>query len=226
MPNLPTESREPTGTISLGERAVAIQGNNQGSINTGVIINIHGDDIEKNRDVARTILAATLLAPPLEPKRKKAIASYYRAIAKTLVEAADALRQGVVPHGKCGEMLHYAHRLPAELGDFVLWCLDALRGFFLECMHHPDFGRDLHGVNNAIRVSFKRKCNLEHARPQPSHWLGDSSHFAIGGNREGHRTVQPRAGRKCIKILACRVDPENRADAGRHRGVSELSCHI
>lgn len=119
MPNLPTESREPAGTISLGERAVAIQGDNLGSINTGVIINIHGDDIEKNRDVARTILAATLLAPPLEPKRKKAIASYFRAIAKTLVEAAEALRQGVVPHGKCGEMLHYAHRLPAELGAWI-----------------------------------------------------------------------------------------------------------
>ena len=68
MPNLPTESREPADPTSLGERAVAIKGDNLGGINTGMIINIHGDDIGKNRDIARAILAATLLAPPLLPR--------------------------------------------------------------------------------------------------------------------------------------------------------------
>lgn len=119
MPNLPSESHGPSGTAVLGDQAVRVGGDNYGTINTGVIVNIHGDDIEKNREIARTVLAATLLAPPLDPKRTKAIARYYRAIAKTLGEAAEALRQGVVPHGKCGEMLGYAQQLPAELGDVI-----------------------------------------------------------------------------------------------------------
>lgn len=119
MPEPPSETHGPSGAAAAGDRAVAVSGDNYGTINTGVIVNIHGDDIEKNRDVARTILAATLLAPPLDPKRRKAIAGYYRAIARTLAEAAAALRQGVVPHGKCGEMLGYAQQLPAELGDVI-----------------------------------------------------------------------------------------------------------
>ena len=40
-------------------------------------------------------------------------------IAKTLGEAAQALRDGPVPHGKCGEMLGYAQQLPAVLGDVI-----------------------------------------------------------------------------------------------------------
>jgi hypothetical protein len=126
MPALPSDTDGLGGAVALGDRAVAlddravaVRGNNSGTINTGVIVNIHGDDIEKNREIARTILAATLLAPPLDAKRKKAIAGYYRAIAKTLTEAAAALRQGVVPHGTCGEMLGYAQQLPAELGDVI-----------------------------------------------------------------------------------------------------------
>ena len=43
----------------------------------------------------------------------------HRSIAKTLGEAAQALREGPVPHGKCGEMLGYAQQLPAELGDLI-----------------------------------------------------------------------------------------------------------
>lgn len=119
MPSIPSEPQAATGAASLGERAVAVGGNNFGTINTGVIVNIGGDDIERNTQIARTVLAATLLAPPLEPKRKKAIAAYYRAIAKTLAEAAEALRQGTVPHGKCGEMLGYAQQLPSEIGDVI-----------------------------------------------------------------------------------------------------------
>ena len=119
MPDVPPETRSQTGPTASGDRAVAVGGDNHGTINTGVIVNIHGDDIEKNREIARAILAATLLAPPLESKRKKAIARYYRAIAKTLTEVAQALRQGAVPHGKCGEMLGYSQQLPAELSDVI-----------------------------------------------------------------------------------------------------------
>lgn len=119
MPSLPSEPQPASRAGSLGERAVAVGGNNFGTINTGVIVQIGGDDIERNTQIARTVFAATLLAPPLEPKRKKAIASYYRAIAKTLVEAAEALRQGAVPHGKCGQMLGYAQQLPREIGDVI-----------------------------------------------------------------------------------------------------------
>lgn len=119
MPDLPPETRMPIDRVDSGERSVAVAGDSYGLINTGVIINIHGDDIERQRDAARVILAATLLAPPLQSERKDAIARYYRGIAKTLSDTAKALRQGSVPHGKCGEMLGYAHQLPAELGDVI-----------------------------------------------------------------------------------------------------------
>jgi hypothetical protein len=98
---------------------VAVGGDNYGPINTGIIINIHGDDIQRQREASRVILAATLLAPPLDPARKKAVAGYYRRIAKTLTETAKGLRAGTIPHSRCGEMLGYAHELPAALGDVI-----------------------------------------------------------------------------------------------------------
>src|SRR5262245_4237100 len=119
MPNLPSGTQGPSDPVAAGDRAVGVSGDNYSTIHTGVIVNIHGDGVEKNLGVARTVLAATLLAPPLDPERKKAIGAYYRAIAKVLTEAAGALRQGVVPHGKCGEMLGYAQQLPAVLGDVI-----------------------------------------------------------------------------------------------------------
>jgi hypothetical protein len=119
MPEQPSPSHPPQGTTTIGNHAVAIGGNNVGTINTGVIVNISGDDIEKNIDVARMILAASLLAPPLDPARKANVADYYLRIATTLSEAADALRRGVVPHGKCGEMRFHAEHLPETIGDVI-----------------------------------------------------------------------------------------------------------
>lgn len=119
MPELPSASQPPHGTVVPGDRAVAVGRANHGPINTGVIVNIHGYDIEKSRQIARSVLAATLLAPSLDLKGKKAIGRYFRGIAKTRSAAAEALRQGEVPHGKCGEMLGYAQQLPAELGDVI-----------------------------------------------------------------------------------------------------------
>lgn len=71
MADLPSETHGPGGTVASGERSAAVGRDNHGTINTGVIIKIRGDDIEKNLGVARTILAATLLAPPVDPERKK-----------------------------------------------------------------------------------------------------------------------------------------------------------
>ena len=112
----PTPSQ---ATPALDKGAVAIGGDNYGNINTGTIINIHGDDIEKNLEVARTVLAASLLAPPLDAQRKADIVDYYRGIALTLSEAAAVLRQGQIPHGKCGEMLGHAQMLVATIGDVI-----------------------------------------------------------------------------------------------------------
>jgi hypothetical protein len=104
---------------ALGNSAVAVGGDNYGTINTGLIVNIHGDDIEKNLQVARTVLAASLLAPPLDPQHKADIVDFYHRIAQTLIDAAAALRQGQIPHGKCGEMLYHAQTLAATIGDVI-----------------------------------------------------------------------------------------------------------
>jgi hypothetical protein len=103
----------------LGPAAVVVQGDNAGSINTGVILNIQGDDAEKNLAVARALLAASLLAPPLDPQRKADIVALFQAIAGTLTDAVAALRQGQVPHGKCGELHGLASHLPAAVGDAI-----------------------------------------------------------------------------------------------------------
>ena len=58
------------GGTSAGNQAVFVTGDNLGSINTGVIIiNIAGDGFEKNREIARTILAAGARAPFHAPLR-------------------------------------------------------------------------------------------------------------------------------------------------------------
>ena len=119
MPDLSPNRCLSSGPVASGDQAVVVGGDNSGTINTGVIVNIHGDDVEKNRDIARSVLAAALLAPPIDAKRKKAISSYFRAIAATLKTTAEVLRQGSVPYGKCGEMLGYAEQLPSLLGDVI-----------------------------------------------------------------------------------------------------------
>jgi hypothetical protein len=95
----------PSSTDASDDRIVTIGKDCYGMISTGTLVNIHGDDTDKNRDIAHTVLAASLLAASLNPKPKNAIARYYRAIAKTLTEAAEALRQIMVAHGNCNEIL-------------------------------------------------------------------------------------------------------------------------
>ena len=119
MPDPTPDSPPALVTHVLDHHAVAVGGDNLGTINTGTIINIRGDDIEKNVEIARRVLAASKLAPPLDAQRKSEIVDYYHRIAHTLNEAAEALRQGTIPYGKCGEMEGHAKMLPAALGDVI-----------------------------------------------------------------------------------------------------------
>lgn len=115
-----------TGAIAQGQNAMAvgahgvgIGGNNSGLVNTGVILNIQGDDVERYLELARAINAASLLAPPMDAARVQRITEYYNNIALTLDESAAVLKQRVVPHGKCGELYGYAMNLPADIGDAI-----------------------------------------------------------------------------------------------------------
>ena len=129
------------GAIAVGAQGVGIGGNNSGTINTGVILNIHGDDVEKNRDLARVIYAATLLAPPLDALRKQHIEDYYNAIAQTLEDAGTILRQRQIPHGKCGEMLNYAENLPGDIADAIgADQASAFASKLMEAYHVEGFG--------------------------------------------------------------------------------------
>ena len=109
----------PPLTLAASDRSVVIGGDNHGTINTGVIVNIQGDDVERNIAIGRAVLAAALLAAPLEPVRKHAVENYLEAVAQTLNHAAAELRQGIVPHGTCGAMHGYAEHLASVLGDVI-----------------------------------------------------------------------------------------------------------
>lgn len=146
MPEQSVDSFSPRG-------GVAVHRDNYGTINTGVIVNIHGDNIEINRDVARAIFAASLLAQPLDPQRKADVVAYYLRIATTLGEAAESLRQRIVPHGKCGEMLGYAKTLVESIGDVIgpeqaealaekLMLSYRVESFGQQFMHLPDAERN------------------------------------------------------------------------------------
>jgi hypothetical protein len=58
-------------------------------------------------------------AEPVDPQRKAALVTYYEQIAQTLEEAAQELREGRVPHGKCGALRGHADHLPREAGDVI-----------------------------------------------------------------------------------------------------------
>jgi hypothetical protein len=151
------DSSDPPGegrAIAAGDASVAVGGDNFGTINTGIVFNIHAaDDAERSREIARAILAATRLAPPLDAQRRQEVTAYYLAIAQTLDDAVQALRAGVVPHGKCGEMRGYAQQLAHELGDVIspqqaaglshelMQSYDVER-FGAAFMHLPDAERD------------------------------------------------------------------------------------
>ena len=131
---------------ALGAAAVAVQGDNLAPINTGsitthVVLQIQGDDAEKNVAVARALLQATLQAAPVDPARKAVLIDYYNAIAQTLEEVADELRQGCIPHGRCGALRGHAEQLPLVAGDVIGPDMAAaIAAKLLECYEVERFG--------------------------------------------------------------------------------------
>jgi hypothetical protein len=146
-PSMPEPSASPLpASTSLGTSAVAVQGDNLAAINTGtittnVVLQISGDDAEKNLAVARAVLQATLQAAPVDPQRKADLMAYYEAIARTLEEAAEELRQGRIPHGRCGALRGHAEQLPLVAGDVIGPDMaDAIARKLLECYEVERFG--------------------------------------------------------------------------------------
>jgi len=136
---------------------VAVQGDNFAAINTGsisthIVLQIQGDDAEKNLAAARAVLQATLQAAPVDPARKAAIIDYYQAIAQTLEGAADELRQGRIPHGRCGELRGHAEQLPLVVGDVIGPDMArAIADKLLECYEVERFGSRFMGLPPAQR---------------------------------------------------------------------------
>ncbi|MEO7703419.1 MAG: hypothetical protein ABIV92_02140 [Thermoflexales bacterium] len=139
------------GAQAVGAGGIGIGGNNSGNI-AQIVVNIHGDDADKQVEIARATLAATLLAPPAEAARKQAISAYYLDIAGTLHEAAEALRHLQVPHGTCGQMLFHADQLPGVVGDFIGQELaSALQAKLRESYSLEAFGAQYFGLPPAER---------------------------------------------------------------------------
>lgn len=137
--------------------SVAVQRDNLAPINTGtistqIVLQIEGDDAEKNVAVARAVLGASLQAAPVDPARKAALIDYYNAIAQTLEEAAEELRQGRIPHGRCGALRGHAHQFAAVTGDVIGPDLaEAISRKLLECYEVEAFGHRFMGLPSAER---------------------------------------------------------------------------
>ncbi len=146
----------------VADQAVTVGGDNYSAINTGLIVNIHGDDIAKNVEIARTILAASLLAKPLDAQRKTDIADYYPRIVLTLSEAAEALRQGDISHHKRGEMEGHARMIPAVIGDVIgQGQAAALSAKLMESRQVEAFGHQFMQLPSAERDA--KFCELDEA---------------------------------------------------------------
>ena len=91
--------------------------------------------------------------------------------------------------------------------DLALWRLDALRRFLLKRVDDPDFRRELHRVDHAVRIAPERQRNLEHARPHAVHGLGNIGLAALGRDRQGGKTNRPDPIRKRLEFPERRFDP-------------------
>jgi len=133
-------------STALGTAAVSVQGDNLAPINTGsstthVVLQIKGDDAEKNVAVARALLQTTLHAAPVDPARKAVLIDYDNAVAQGLEEATDELRQGHIPYGRCGAFRGHAEQLPLVAGDVIRPDLAAaIAARLLECSEDERFG--------------------------------------------------------------------------------------
>ena len=58
MPDTTSETLGPSATVVSGDRPVTVGTDDFGAIDTGVIVNSRGDDIEKSREFAHAILAS------------------------------------------------------------------------------------------------------------------------------------------------------------------------
>jgi len=79
--------------------------------------------------------------------------------------------------------------------------LDSLRRFLLERVHVPDFIGELHRLDHAERIAFKRQSNLEHARPYAMHWLGNVGLAAFGRDCQCGKTDRPSPFRERLEFL-------------------------
>jgi hypothetical protein len=83
---------------------------------------LHGmsaDQATINVNVAKSIYYATQSMRAQGPERRAKIAAYLRGIARTINDAVVELSAGVVPHGKCGEMMGHAQMLDEQIGDLL-----------------------------------------------------------------------------------------------------------
>jgi hypothetical protein len=144
MPS-PSAAAPPTST-ELGAAAVAVSGDNLAPINTGtfsttVVLQITGDDAEKNVAAARALLQSTLQAAPVDPQRKADLMAYYTSIAQTLEDAAQELREGRIPYGRCGALRGHAEHLPIVAGVVIGHDMAAaIATKLLECYEVERFG--------------------------------------------------------------------------------------
>ncbi len=71
--------------------------------------------------VAKSLLGLTDKLQAAEQARKEKIASLFEKISDCLVGVSSEIRIGNVPHGRCNELITYAHELPdlirANVGD-------------------------------------------------------------------------------------------------------------
>ncbi|WP_238257582.1 hypothetical protein [Methylorubrum podarium] len=101
----------------------------------------------------------------------------------------------------------------------MLRCLDPARRFLLKGVKHPEIAPDLHGVDDAERISPVAQRNFSDARPQSLHRLDDVGALAFRGDGERAQALLPSIRRKRLERLSGCLDPRDRARSPRHAAI-------
>src|SRR5258706_15751716 len=93
-------------------------------------------------------------------------------------------------------------------------------------MDNPNIKTDLQRIDHAEGIIAKRQGDLEHARTETMHWLGNIGLAALSRDRQGGKRDRPNIFREGFELLQRRFDPRDRPCLTSHLIRPYSICHV